>query len=70
MKKYEIKFWKNFLEADVIDRQIMITNLPALKEFKDRLTKDEGELVGKAFDMIMFSLFDDLANEAYIHYSK
>lgn len=70
MKGYEIKFWRDFLDADVLDRQEMISKLPALQEFKKYIEKEDGELLVKTFDMIMYSLFDDLATEAFYYYSK
>ena len=65
-----IDFWVDFLEADMIERQEMIKNLPALQEFKKSLIKEDSELVAIAFDTIMFSLFDDLADTAFVHYTK
>ena len=65
-----IGFWVEFLENDKHERQEMIKNLPSLQEFKKSLSKEDSELVAIAFDTIMFSLFDDLADTAYLHYTK
>jgi len=65
MKKHIIKWWKDWIEADCLDKEKKVTKLPALNELYKILKHKELDEESKKF--IFFSninhLFEDLYEE-------
>ena len=66
-KKYQIKWWYDWLKADTLKRIKMVESLPALKMNyrllqEDRLTKKDKDMM---LSQTMNSLFEDLENEIH-----
>lgn len=65
MKKepyYEIKFWKDWLEADYLDRLKLVGKLPF---FKMCLKMKNNKMWKSAFSSLLNGYFEDLACAAY-----
>ena len=68
--KYEIKFWKDWLEADCLKRMKMVEKLPIVKEMKTRnlnLSKKQQEHL---FALMLNSFFEDLESACFVRYNN
>lgn len=61
---YEIKFWKDWLEADPIKRLKLVEKLPIMKEVFtfDKISNKSRE---HTFAMLLNSFFEDLESAVY-----
>lgn len=66
MKKeeYEIRWWKNWLEADCIKREEMVEKLPIVKEILS-MNKIPDKIRRHSFALILNSFFEDLESAIY-----
>ena len=63
--KFEIKFWKDWLNADLLKREEMVSNLPIIKEILN--IKELPEKFRKqALTNVLNGLFEDLRDAVYI----
>ena len=62
--EFEIKFWEDWLNADLLKREEMVENLPIIKEIWG--LKDMPENVRKhSFALMLNSFFEDLESAIY-----
>jgi len=61
---YEIKWWKEWLEADSIKKEEMVEKLPIIKEVLSlgKLPPDVGK---HSFTLMLNSFFEDLESAVY-----
>ena len=58
----EIKFWKDWLEADYLERFELVEKLPAFEGF---LPKKDNKMERRAFALLLNSFFEDLESAVY-----
>ncbi len=67
MKKkqdYEIKFWKDWLESDLLKREELVENLPMVKSVWDLKEMPEN-LRKRALTTMLNGFFEDLESAVY-----
>ena len=60
--EYEIKFWKDWLEADLLKRQELVSDLPL---FKTCLKMKNEKAWKNSFDSLINGYFEDLESAIY-----
>jgi len=63
-KEYEIPFWGEWLDADLIKREDMVENLPIIREILD-VNKLPKKIRKRSFTLILNSFFEDLESAIY-----
>lgn len=63
-EKYEIKWWKDWLEADMLKKEEMVSKLPIIKNLWDLKVLPE-DMRKKMFAQTLNSFFQDLENAVY-----
>ena len=63
-EEYEIKWWKDWLEADGIKRTELVENLPIVNEILN-LNKLPEEIRKHSFALMLNSFFEDLESAVY-----
>jgi hypothetical protein len=71
--KYEIKWWKDWLEGDFLEKQKMVEKLPYIKELKEMIEEGtpDTELrksLLKSMTLQLNSFFEDLVDACYVKY--
>ena len=66
-RDYEIKFWKDWLEADMLKRLNMIEKLPL---FKMCLDMKDTKMWREAFAQLINGYFEDLRDACDVEHSK
>ena len=61
-EEFEIKFWKDWLEADILERQELVRKLPI---FKTCIKMKNNKLWKDAFDTMLNGYFEDLESAVY-----
>ena len=66
-KTYDIKWWSDYIDADILDRSKMVEELPFAKETYKLLLDDKVPLDTKkhCYNMMLQSFFDDCISEMY-----
>ena len=62
--RYEIKFWKDWLEADLLKRQDMVEKLPFVREVQN-VHKLPPKIRTHMITMMLNSFFEDLESAVY-----
>lgn len=60
--EYEIKFWKDWLEADSIKRLKLVEKLPLFRMYVEMENKEQ---LKRSFSMLLNSYFEDLESAVY-----
>lgn len=63
-EEYEIKWWKDWLEADFIKRKRMVEKLPIINEISN-MDKIPINIRKHSFAMLFNSFFEDLESAIY-----
>jgi len=63
-EKYEIKWWKDWLEADCLKRGKMVESLPLIKEILS-IDKVPKKIRKHSFALMLNSFFEDLESAVY-----
>ncbi len=63
-EEYEIKWWKDWLEADILKREEMVNNLPIVRTVWDLSVLSE-DMKKRAFAQTLNGMFEDLKNAVY-----
>lgn len=63
---YEIKFWKDWLEAYALDRMELVEKLPVYKMFKSLIKMKKPKMEKRMFAQFLNSYFEDLENAVRI----
>ncbi len=63
-EKYEIKWWKDWLEADMLKKEEMVSKLPIMKNLWDLKVLPE-DMRKKMFAQTLNGFFQDLENAVY-----
>ena len=62
--EFEIKFWKDWLEADALKRMEMVEKLPIVNEIAD-IAKIPPKIRKHTFALMINSFFEDLESAVY-----
>ena len=62
IEDYEIKFWKDWLEADILERQSLVKKLPF---FKMCLEMKDEKMWKESFTTMLNGYFEDLESAVY-----
>jgi hypothetical protein len=66
-EKFEIKWWEDWLNADMIKREEMVSKLPFVKEFREMAkTKLTDEQFKRAVTTMLNGFFEDLESAVHI----
>lgn len=63
-EEYEIKWWKDWLEADCLKRRDMIENLPIIKDL-GKIERVPEKIRKQSFALMLNSFFEDLESAVY-----
>lgn len=63
-EEYEIKWWKDWLEADTLKREEMVSKLPIIKSIWDLKNLSE-DMRKRAFTMYLNGFSEDLESAVY-----
>ena len=63
-EEYEIKWWKDWLEADILKKENMVGNLPIVKSVWDLKDLPE-DMRKRTFAQTPNGMFEDLENSVY-----
>ena len=70
-EEYEIKFWKDWLNADCLERIKLVEKLPIVKELGKTRNLDLPKKQQEHFFALMLnSFFEDLESACFVRYSK
>ncbi len=66
-EEYEIKFWKDWLEADLIERERLVEKLSIVRDIEDigKMQKILKKIRKHFFVSLLNGLFEDLENAVY-----
>lgn len=66
-EEYEIKFWKDWLEADLIEKERLVEKLSIVRDIEDigKMQKIPKKIRKHFFVSLLNGLFEDLENAVY-----
>lgn len=64
-KNYEIKWWKDWLDADILKRTNMVEKLPFYKFCRDMHVLKDEKMMKHSFSTFLNGYFEDLESAVY-----
>jgi len=63
--EYEIEWWKDWLEGDILKRQELVEGLPFIKGLPDLVKLEDSNVIKHVASNMLNSFFEDLENALY-----